>query len=194
MSEPLMRRSFLAVGILLLVGALSAADRYSYFMRRYSSNWSETSGTGRRGRWCMSRADLDRLLNALLPFAQEMLKKHGEFYPFAMALTSEGELIAVTTYTGGENPPSQQVIDELITALRADAQQGRYRATGICFDVRVLPPNGTEKSDAVAVVLEHEKGEAVQVFLPYGKKLFGRIAYGDLFATAATSRIFAARA
>jgi hypothetical protein len=139
----------------------------------------------------MSRADLDSLLNGLLPFAQEMLKRYGEFYPFAQAVTSEGEMVALATYTGDEHPPSQQVIEELVTALRADAVEGRYRATGICFDVRVMPPNGAPKTDAVVIALEHAAGESIEVYLPYRKKRFGRITYGELFARAAAPRIFA---
>ena len=50
----------------------------------------------------MSRADLDNLLNSLLPFAQQMLKRYGEFYPFARVLTAEGEIAAVAAYTGDE--------------------------------------------------------------------------------------------
>jgi len=40
------------------------------------------------------------------------------------------------------------------------------------------------------VSLEYADADAVTVFLPYRKKLLGRIAYGELFATAASSRIF----
>jgi hypothetical protein len=35
----------------------------------------------------MSRPDLGSLLNVLLPFAREMLAKHGEFFPFAAAMS-----------------------------------------------------------------------------------------------------------
>jgi hypothetical protein len=39
--------------------------------------------------------------------------------------------------------------------------------------------------------LEHESGECAAVFLPYHKALFGRLKYGDLFASRAEVRIFA---
>src|SRR3954447_24475506 len=123
-----------------------------------------------------------------------MLKRYGEFYPFARVLTAEGEIAAVAAYTGDEHPPSQVVIDELVAALRGEAGEGRLRATGICFDARVLPPGGIDKTDAVAVRLEHVDGEAVQVFLPYRKKPFRRIVCGELFATAAAAQIFSVSA
>jgi membrane protease YdiL (CAAX protease family) len=34
----------------------------------------------------MAHQDLNELLNALLPFAQQMLEKHGEFFPFRFGL------------------------------------------------------------------------------------------------------------
>jgi hypothetical protein len=42
----------------------------------------------------MAHPDLDELLNALLPFAQQLLSKHGEFYPFRSAMTTDGEIEA----------------------------------------------------------------------------------------------------
>jgi len=42
----------------------------------------------------MAHPDLDQLLNAVLPFAQQMLSKHGEFFPFGASMTIDGEIIA----------------------------------------------------------------------------------------------------
>jgi hypothetical protein len=138
-----------------------------------------------------NRAELDSLLDGLLRFAQQMQQKHGEFYPFAQAMTREGQVEAVATYSGDERPLSQHVIDDLISALRAGAVQKGYRAIGICSDVRVVPPHSTAKTDAVRVHLEQLGGEAVTVYLPYRKKLLGKIVYGELFASAAEPQVFA---
>jgi hypothetical protein len=40
----------------------------------------------------MAHPELDELLDTLLPFAQQMLQKHGEFFPFGAAMTSSGEI------------------------------------------------------------------------------------------------------
>jgi hypothetical protein len=138
----------------------------------------------------MSREDQDQLLNVLLPHAQELLKKYGEFYPFAASLTTDGQVELHAGYSGEEKPPSQEIIDLLVEGLRSEAQEGRFRAAGICFDVRVQPPDGQAKTDAVAVTLEHQAGDAVCVYLPYRKRFLGKIAYGDLFATAEDPQIF----
>jgi hypothetical protein len=138
----------------------------------------------------MAHADLEELLNALLPFAQEMLAKHGEFYPFGASIDAAGEITAQAAELGEENPDSHEVIDMLIAGMRAEAQRGEIRAAGICYDSRVVPPGKTEKTDAIACRLEHENGEAVQTFVPYRKGLLGRYKYDDLIASEGERAIF----
>ena len=36
--------------------------------------------------------EIQEILNFLLPYAEQMLNEHGEFYPYAAALDAEGEL------------------------------------------------------------------------------------------------------
>jgi hypothetical protein len=74
-----------------------------------------------------------------LPFAQEMLRKHGEFFPFAGSMSTSGEIAHVGGYTGDERPSSQEVIDLLIDGLRERATSGDLRAAAICLDVRTIP-------------------------------------------------------
>jgi hypothetical protein len=138
----------------------------------------------------MSRPDLDALLNALLPFAQQMLKKHGEFFPFGASMTQDGAITLAGSYDGKEHPSPQEVIAWLVNTLKGQASAGQIKAAGICFDVRVVPPQQHEKVDAIQVSLEHISGEAIDVFLPYRKGFFDKITYGELFASSGTSRIF----
>ena len=142
----------------------------------------------------MPHADLEELLNALLPFAQEMLKKHGEFYPFGAAIDAKGEIAAQAAQPDEENPDSQVVIDMLVAGMRDQANRGEIRAAGICYDSRVVPPGKTEKTDGIACRLEHENGEAVQTFVPYRKGFLGRYKYDELFACEGDRAIFSAAA
>lgn len=59
----------------------------------------------------MAHPDLDELLNALLPFAQQMLAKNREFYPFAFSMAMDGQVIADTTFESDENKSPQELID-----------------------------------------------------------------------------------
>jgi hypothetical protein len=85
----------------------------------------------------MAHPDLDQLLNALLPFGQQMLSRHGEFFPFGSAMTVDGKIEAHAAYDGDEQPPSQQLIDLLTQGFRQQATAGQIRAAAICYDGRV---------------------------------------------------------
>ena|SRR2546427_8217713 len=138
----------------------------------------------------MAHPDLDQLLNALIPFAQQMLARHGEFYPFGSTMTTAGEVVAQSAYDGNEHPASERIIDLMKQAFRQLAAAGRIRAAGICYDSRTIPPGQTEKTDAICVSVEHQSGEGVNCVVPYKKGWFGRIQYGELFASKRTPEFF----
>jgi hypothetical protein len=138
----------------------------------------------------MAHPDLDQLLNALLPFAQQMLAKHGEFFPFGSSMTTAGEVVPHGAYDGDEQPPSQQLIDLLTQAFRQQAASGQIRAAAICYDIRTIPPGQSEKTDAICVSVEHQNGEAADVCLPYKKGWFGNISHGEIFGAARKREFF----
>ncbi len=119
-----------------------------------------------------------------------MLKRHGEFIPFGATMTSDGQVQDVGGYTEDQHPESQDVIDLLTGSFRGAASAGKIRAAGICIDVRTIAPGQTEKTDAICARLEHQDGEAVEVFLPYRKGMLGRLKYGTIFATPGRPVIF----
>jgi len=137
----------------------------------------------------MAHPDLDALLNDLLPFAQQMLAKHGEFYPFGGSMTADDKHISVGAKGESDHPRSQELIDLLTEAFRGDAVTGRIRAAGICFDVRVVPPGQVDKTDAIQMSLERE-GEAVDLFVPYAQLPGGACTYGAMFASQRTPEFF----
>jgi hypothetical protein len=127
--------------------------------------------------------DVDGLLNAALPFGQGMLEKHGEFFPYGVALNDDGESRMVAGYTGDEHPPSLEVLALLVDGLRE--HRDGLRAAAIVSDVR------TTESDAIRVELEHREGACMAVLLPYSKRRLRKgVEYGDLAATAAEPRIW----
>lgn len=121
--------------------------------------------------------DLDGLLDPALDFAQQQLDKHGEFYPYAVVVDSDGHQRMVTADTGEERPASADLITALISAL--SEQRNDLRAAAIVADVHVSEIG----SDAVRVTLEHSEQVALSVLLPYRRRRLGRaIDYGDLQA------------
>lgn len=59
----------------------------------------------------MAHPELDALLNTLLPLAQKMLRKYGEFYPFAAVMSSSREIRQVAALEDENHPQSQPLID-----------------------------------------------------------------------------------
>ena len=138
----------------------------------------------------MAHPDLDQLLNLLLPLAQQILSKQGEFFPFGSAMSTDGKIDARAAYDGDEQQPSQRLIALLTQAFRQQASSGKIRAAAICCDVRTIPPGQSKKTDAICVSAEHQNGEAADVYLPYKKGWFGRISYGEIFGAARNREFF----
>jgi hypothetical protein len=102
------------------------------------------------------KADCESLMDYVLPFAERTLLKHGAFFPFGGALTANGEIAGVGVYDGREQPPSNDVILLLKQAFLQGAKSGEYKATALVYDVRVTLPSSDNKSDAIAVSLNHK--------------------------------------
>lgn len=136
------------------------------------------------------RDEAEDILKALLPFAKQMLEQHGEFYPFAGAMLRDGSITAVSYQDGHDHPSSQQVIDGIVAGFRAAAKVGTYRAVGVAYDIATVLPGGAEKTDAIAVRLDHESGYSVQVVFPYRIVRPGEVVVAEPFATPGTSDVF----
>ncbi len=113
------------------------------------------------------KEECEDLMNVVLPFAQEMLSKHREFYPFGGAVSSTGEITHVGGWADAEHPPSAELIKVLEDGFRGGAASGKYRATALVVDIRTVPPGKFAKQDAIDVRLDHKGGYSVHVIFPY---------------------------
>jgi hypothetical protein len=106
------------------------------------------------------QSDLDRLLNTVLQFADEMLRRHGEFYPYGAAITRDGEEQVFAADPGeADDPNPSEVLTSLVSGMSAEAND--LRAAALVSDVT------STKTDAVMVHLEHADSMAITVVLPY---------------------------
>ncbi|MDB6028280.1 MAG: hypothetical protein JWM68_4503 [Verrucomicrobiales bacterium] len=133
--------------------------------------------------------DYSSLLNALIPFAEEMLKKNGEFFPFGAAVSTAGEVSAHAIDDDDEMPESEEVIASLVQEFQTEARAGKIRATGICYDGRIVQEG--KKVDAVIIGLEHVTGSGSKTYVPYTKGLFGGYRFGEMIITFDEQKIFA---
>ncbi len=134
--------------------------------------------------------DSDALLSAVIPFAQQLLAKHGEFFPFGASLLIEGKIGLVEGAPGSEHPRSQEVIDIIYSGIAQQAKEGKIRGSAVCYDSQVIPPNSTKKTDAICIELQHPSEGCAKCFLPYHKGWSGSVRYGELFGVGLEQRVF----
>ena len=90
------------------------------------------------------------LLNLLLPFADKMLREHGEFYPFGGYMKPNGAIVEVgASDPDTDRPTSKHLIDILRSSFQELARRNECKAVALTFDVAVKLPNSDGKSDAI---------------------------------------------
>ncbi|MDB5431893.1 MAG: hypothetical protein JWP35_3009 [Caulobacter sp.] len=136
-----------------------------------------------------AKADCERLLEVVLPLAEQMLGTHREFFPYGGAMKPGGEIVSIGALgDGDEAAPPDQMIGQLKAAFIQGARDGAYRATALVYDVTVTDVDG-EAANAIAASLNHRDGYSVIVLMPYGFE--GKdLVCGDLTAQAGESDIF----
>lgn len=138
------------------------------------------------------KAECENLMNAAIPLAEQMLQKHGEFFPYGAALKANGEIVSVAGYDGREHPPSNDIIHLLKEGFVKGAKSREYKATALVYDVRVVLPSTGKKSDAIAVSLNHRDQYSVTVFFPY-QLSNGQLIFGDVFAQKGEADVFSSQ-
>ncbi|NPC59398.1 hypothetical protein [Caenimonas soli] len=124
-----------------------------------------------------------------LPLAEKMLREHGGFYPYGAALDRNGKVVPVSASDGKARPAPADLIRLLAAGFEEGAKKGKYQATALIYDARVLDPSSGVKSDAIAVALDHRENYSVVVYIPYRVES-GKYFPGKLFATKGESRVF----
>ena len=120
--------------------------------------------------------DFDALVTLASDWAQHLLKKQGEFFPFGVNMSDEGQDGFFDAFDPelGEHPESMQVLDLLYEG--AAGAKEYWRAIAIVADVMF------EGSDAVRIVAEHrDAATALVVTMPYTRKgmLRKTVTYGQ---------------
>jgi len=123
-----------------------------------------------------AKDDLDALTKLGFDWAQHLLKKHGEFFPFGVDMNDQGQDGFFNGDPGlGEHPPALEVLEVLY--VLAESASASWRAFGVVADITF---NG---SDAVRIVAEHQDVATTFVFtMPYTRKglLRKTVTYGEM--------------
>ena len=133
--------------------------------------------------------EIQKLLDYLLPFAEQKLTRDGEFYPYAAAVDTAGSIEPVGPAVEAEDPDVGDILVALHADLREQAAEGAIRASGIAADVTLTDPDSGETTDAVQVELDHAEGDAVDVYVPYERE-GGGVKFGELVAAEGREPVF----
>jgi len=137
----------------------------------------------------MNRANMETVLNALIPFAKVELERMGRIPPVAGSLDHEGE-VELHMPRAGDPGTTEEFVDLLRMALRHGARSGAYTATGLVMEVRAERPSDAHPVDAIAVHLE-APGQSLMAFVPFERDSDGEVEYGEIFWGPADPHAFA---
>ena len=129
------------------------------------------------------------LLDKLLPFAEEQMKKYREFFPFAAVLLNDDSVELTASYDGNEHPESKAVLEDLKQIHKKLASEEKIKASGIVWNAGVTLADG-KPTDAIIVSLEHKDNYSVIVGEPYKIGFFKKVSSGNLFALEGKHDIF----
>ena len=128
--------------------------------------------------------DIEKILDLMFPFVENLLIKNGEFYPFAAAMKNSGEIEQVGIEEDDDNPASQKVIDELKDVLVS--LKSNYKAYALFYNVY----HKTDEINAIAVKVEHKiEASSFTFYYPY-ELLNGELNYKDAWKTEKQMEIF----
>lgn len=113
----------------------------------------------------VTQRDVQETFDYLYEEASKVMQLGGSFAPFGAAIRLNGERTHVNVDLPIERSTPNDHISGLIMGFRKEAEEGRIFIAGLAFDGKVAV-NG-EQREAVVVHIEHEKGEGIEVFVPY---------------------------
>jgi hypothetical protein len=132
--------------------------------------------------------DCDALVNAVVPFARQMLSEHHSFFPFGATMSPSGAVSRTETPKG--DLPVSELVGLIEQGFVDGGQRGLYKATALVSDVTTVPPRKEDKQRAVEVRLDHRDNYSVRVVFPYSYSLSGELAFDPPFAVPGDKMIF----
>ena len=80
------------------------------------------------------KADAESLLRDVFPFGNQMLERHGEFYPYGGFMRADGSIVHVgAKHPSTDRPPAASLLDILKEDLRHFSEKRRYQSSRACL-------------------------------------------------------------
>ena len=137
-----------------------------------------------------AKPDIEAIAQPLFHFSEQCLRKIGNFLPHGAVLTTKQqvELVGAMPKSKDGYSTSVEVLPVLHDAIRKQAMEKSILAVGVAENVTITP-QGESTTRAVKVLVEHQCGLTVALYLPFRKKLFRRLSFGEIFSIPAQPEV-----
>jgi hypothetical protein len=136
------------------------------------------------------KPEISLLANELFDLSEQFLRKRGNFLPHGAVLTEDGELKLVAAAPDSPNDvtDSTEVLPVLHDGLRQMAKESPLAATAVAENVTITL-EGKRPTGAIKVLIEHKRGLAVALYLPFEKKFLRGFTMGVPFTLSASPEV-----
>jgi hypothetical protein len=134
------------------------------------------------------KEQLQALSSPLFEFAEQQVRRRNAFLPFGAALTRNGEVALHAASAGEEVTSPSEVLPILHEGLRSSVAEQDLSAVAVCEWVRITP-EGRAATDAVKVLVEHERGLTVAFYVPCRRRLLFGWRFGAMFVKPAEPEV-----
>lgn len=131
------------------------------------------------------KADVAALADPLFEHSQNHLRARDAFLPHAAVLSAEGKVVMMGAMTGSRDgqASAEYILPMLLGGIRQMSREKVLVAFGVAESVSLN--RGETPMQAIKVLLEHERGLNVALFLPFRKAEDGEYQFGEPFVTPA---------
>ncbi|MDF3018896.1 MAG: hypothetical protein K0Q92_199 [Steroidobacteraceae bacterium] len=131
------------------------------------------------------KADVVAVADPLFEHSQKRLQAKDDFLPHAAVLSAEGKVVLMGAMTGSRDGQANaaHILPMLLNGVRQVSREKVLTAIGIAENVSLT--RGEMPMHAIKVLLEHERGLTVALFLPFHKADSGEYFFGEAFVTPA---------
>lgn len=114
------------------------------------------------------------LRDEMLAMARHLLEKRGEFMPFWMVTTSEGDIAPFIVQGDDPDPDAATLMAWHGEELAKLAAEGTITSSAMATDIRMRDPAGGDPRDAIMLTFR-ARGQAQDEAIPYSLETSGRI-------------------
>ncbi|HUQ11685.1 MAG TPA: hypothetical protein VM146_15325 [Steroidobacteraceae bacterium] len=135
------------------------------------------------------KADVVALADPLIEQSQKRLQAKDDFLPHAAVLGADGKVVLMGAMTGSRDGQAHasHIMPMVLSGVRQVSREKVVVAVGIAENVSLT--RGEMPMQAIKVLLEHERGLTVAMFLPFHKAGSGDYYFGEAFVTPANPEL-----